>query len=85
MRVRAAATLHGCHLLRIREIADVEDANAAETVRTWRRGRSSHAWRGLSRDGRRLVVGVAGEHVAGRQRNALRAAVDAARSWLRLT
>ena len=32
VRVRAAASLHGCHLLRISDVADIEDSHAAETI-----------------------------------------------------
>ena len=51
MRVRAAATLHGGDLLRIREIADIEDAYAAESVRTRGRRGTAHPC-GLSIGGR---------------------------------
>ena len=40
MRVRAAAALHGGYLLRIRRVADIKDADAAETVRAGRRQRT---------------------------------------------
>ena len=77
MRVRAAAALHGGDLLRIREVADIEDADAAEPVRAGRRRRTPHAC-GLG------SVGAGGRrgrrwrrHVTGRQRYSLRAAVDA--------
>src|ERR1700722_18957295 len=43
MRVGAAATLHRGDLLRIREVADIEDAYAAEPVRAWRRKRTRRA------------------------------------------
>ena len=32
MRVRAAASLHRCHLLRILDVGDVENSHAAETI-----------------------------------------------------
>src|SRR5258708_30942341 len=48
MRVRAPATLHCRDLLRIREVADVEDADAAEPVRAGRRKRAPYApWRAI--------------------------------------
>src|SRR5262249_23501343 len=39
VRMRAAATLHGGHLLWVRKIAYIEDAHSAKTVRAWRRRR----------------------------------------------
>jgi hypothetical protein len=77
-----AATLHSGHLLRIREIADIEDAYAAEPVRAGRRRGTPHPC-GLS-------IGSGGRRrrgwrwrVTGRQGNALRAAIDAAIDGLR--
>ena len=77
MRVGAPATLHRGDLLWIREVADIEDADAAEPVRAGRRRRTAHAC-GLSvgtggRSGRRWR-----RRVTGRQRYALRTAIDAA-------
>ena len=43
MRVRSAAALHGGDLLRIREVADIEDADAAEPVGAGRRWRTARA------------------------------------------
>ena len=45
MRVGAAAALHGGDLLRIREVADIEDAHAAEPVRVGRRKRTRRTLR----------------------------------------
>ena len=35
--MRAAATLHGCHLFGIPNVADIENTHATETIRAGRR------------------------------------------------
>jgi hypothetical protein len=69
--------LHGGDLLRIGEVADIEDANAAEAVGAGRWRGPAHAG-GLSVFGRRRRGRRWRWRVTLRQRYALRAAIDAA-------
>ena len=77
--VRSAAALHGGDLFGIREVADIENADAAETVGAGRAaGASARARRGAP--GAPAAPAAAGEaagDITGGQRDALGAAIDA--------
>ena len=90
--VRAAARLDAGQLLGMGQVADIEDAHAAEPVRAGRRRRTSSSSARHARLARLVrrgssagsVGGIARSsrrwrrwNVTGRQRNALRAAIDA--------
>ena len=83
VRVRSTARLHIGHLLRIRDIADIEDAYATEAVGAWRWWRRTaicrrrRACRRRRRGRSQRVVGCRGSRfdISRRQRNPLRPAV----------
>ena len=83
MRVRAAAALHGGDLLGIREVADVEDADAAEPVRDWEAEADVAAAPARLPGQRAPGGGRRRRHITGRQRDSLRAAVEASIGRLR--
>ncbi len=80
VRVRPAATLHRGHLLRIRQVADIENAHPAEAVGAGRRQRtrtSSPSRRPRGTRGRRFGSRSRRRHVSRRQRDSLGAAIGA--------